>query len=109
VWLGNCISVLEGAIYANELREVDQTGRICKVPYDRTKPVHTFWDLGYADQTSIWFAQVVGFEYRIIDFLKTPRRRCSSTCKRCRAKATSTGRTICRMMPEHTSWARADC
>jgi phage terminase large subunit len=39
------------------------------VPYDATKPVHTFWDLGWADNTSIWFAQVVGFEYRVIDHL----------------------------------------
>jgi phage terminase large subunit len=30
--------------------------------------VHTFWDLGHADKTAIWFAQIIGFEYRIIDF-----------------------------------------
>jgi phage terminase large subunit len=26
------------------------------------------WDLGHADSTAIWFVQMVGFEYRIIDF-----------------------------------------
>ncbi len=38
------------------------------MPYDPLKPVETFWDLGLSDMTSIWFAQVVGFEYRLIDY-----------------------------------------
>jgi phage terminase large subunit len=38
------------------------------VPYSEEKPVHTFWDLGRADKTAIWFVQQVGFEYRIIDY-----------------------------------------
>jgi phage terminase large subunit len=33
--------------------------------------VSTFWDLGRADMTSIWFAQVVGFEFRLIDFYQS--------------------------------------
>jgi phage terminase large subunit len=68
VWEGHCRQALDGAIYARELRTATEEGRITKVPYDRTKPVHTFWDLGWADNTSIWFAQAVGFDYRIIDF-----------------------------------------
>lgn len=68
VWLGNCRVTLEGAIYANELRAATAEGRICKVPYDQRVPVHTFWDLGFSDCTSIWFAQKVGFEYHLIDF-----------------------------------------
>jgi len=68
VWEGCCVSMLEGAIYANELRAVDKEERIGRVPYDATRPVHTFWDLGWADNTSIWFAQAIGFEYRLIDF-----------------------------------------
>ena len=68
VWLGNCRVTLEGAIYANELRLATAEERICKVPYDQRMPVHTFWDLGFSDCTSIWFAQKVGFEYHIIDF-----------------------------------------
>ncbi len=68
IWEGCPKSVLEGAIYAKELRKADADGRITKVPYDPLKPVHTFWDLGIADATSIWFAQSVGFEYHLIDF-----------------------------------------
>lgn len=74
VWEGHPRQNLDGAIYAAELRAAQDSGRICKVAYDATKPVHTFWDLGWADNTSIWFAQVVGFEYRVIDHLSGSQR-----------------------------------
>lgn len=67
IWEGNCRVTLAGAVYANELRLATSEGRICKVPYDETQPVHTFWDLGWADCTSILFAQKIGFDYRVID------------------------------------------
>ena len=69
VWEGCCVSILEGAIYANELRKVDVEGRICRVPYDSSKPVETFWDLGWDDSTAIWFVQQIGFEFHVIDCL----------------------------------------
>lgn len=67
VWEGHCRVTLEGAIYADELRRATADGRITRVPFDETIPVQTFWDLGWADHNSIWFAQKVGFEYRLID------------------------------------------
>jgi phage terminase large subunit len=70
IWEGQCRHTLDGAIYARELRAAAESDRITRVPYDSTKPVHTFWDLGWADATSIWFAQAVGLEYRVIDFLQ---------------------------------------
>jgi hypothetical protein len=57
-----------GAVYGKELREAQD--RITKVPYDRTKPVHIYWDLGRADKTAIWFVQMAPFEYRVIDYLE---------------------------------------
>jgi hypothetical protein len=57
-----------GAVYAKELRE--SADRIRTVPYDPTKPVHIFWDLGRADKTAIWFAQLAPFEYRVIDYME---------------------------------------
>lgn len=68
IWGGNCRVTLDGAIYARELRQAQEEGRIRNVPYDALKQVHTFWDLGHADNTSIWFAQTVGMELRLIDF-----------------------------------------
>lgn len=68
VWEGECRSSLQGAIYAKELRLAQEEGRIRTVLYDVLKPVTTFWDLGWADNTSIWFAQSVGGELRLIDY-----------------------------------------
>jgi len=70
VWEGHCRQALEGAVYAEELRAAVSEGRITKVPYSNTKPVHTFWDLGWRDKTAIWFAQKIGFEYRILDYME---------------------------------------
>jgi phage terminase large subunit len=57
-----------GSVYAKELR--DAADRIRVVPYDPSRPVHLFWDLGRADKTAIWFAQLGPFEYRVIDYLE---------------------------------------
>jgi len=69
VYEGACRQVVEGAIYRAELIAADKAGRITRVPYDPTQPVHTFWDIGFGDNTCIWFAQSIGFEFRLIDFL----------------------------------------
>ena len=68
VYEGMCKQTVEGAIYKQELLAAEKEGRITRVPYDPIKPVHTFWDLGFGDNTSIWFAQSIGFEFRLIDF-----------------------------------------
>jgi phage terminase large subunit len=47
-----------------------QRGRICRVPYDASKPVDTFWDLGYFDNVSIWLAHSVGFELSFIGLIQ---------------------------------------
>jgi phage terminase large subunit len=70
VWEGCCIQNVEGAIYAAELRAADREGRIARIPYDQSRPVHTFWDLGWGDQTAIWFVQSMPMETRFIDYLE---------------------------------------
>lgn len=70
VWEGQCKTVLEGSVYASELRAALGDNRITRVPYDESKPVYTFWDLGWADMTSIIMAQSVGQELRIIDYVQ---------------------------------------
>lgn len=69
VYGGLCKQVVEGAIYRAEVTNAEKEGRITRVPYDPAHPVHTFWDLGFGDNTSIWFAQSMPFEFRIIDHL----------------------------------------
>lgn len=70
VWEGNCLQQLEGAVYAKELRRAQEEGRITRVPWDRQYPVDTWWDLGRADRTAIWFTQRVAMQWRVIDYLE---------------------------------------
>lgn len=59
---------MEGAIYYNEMLQARQGGRITRVPWEPSKPVHTFWDLGNRDPAAVWFFQHIGLEYRFIDY-----------------------------------------
>jgi len=70
IWEGNTVSVLEGAVYAKQLRRVLAEGRICKVPYDPSVAVDTFWDIGRADCTAIWFAQQVAMQVRVLAYFE---------------------------------------
>jgi len=67
VYEGQCKQAVEGAIYRQEITNAELEGRFTRVAYDPTKLVDTYWDLGYGDNTSIWFAQSFPFEFRIID------------------------------------------
>lgn len=59
---------LPGAIYGGELAWMTQNGRIGKVEHEPEYPVHTAWDLGFSDETAIWFWQIVAGELRLIDY-----------------------------------------
>lgn len=69
VWEGTTKQVLEGAVYAKELRKAKEDKRLTTaIPYVKIVPVSTFWDLGKQDFTAIWFAQFVNYEIRLIDY-----------------------------------------
>ena len=57
-----------GAFYGTEMRRAQDEGRITQVPYDPSLPVYTAWDLGYRDDSAIWYFQVARNEIRCIDF-----------------------------------------
>ncbi len=57
---------LFGAYYAKEMLAAEK--RIGHVAYDQAAQVETWWDLGYTDSTSIWFAQRIGQEIHLIDY-----------------------------------------
>ena len=57
-----------GAFYGEELRGLTEAGRLCDVKYDPAVPVYSAWDLGYRDDTAIWWYQVVRDEIHVIDF-----------------------------------------
>ena len=58
----------KGAFYAKQLNELEAQGHMGLFPWDQSKPVVTAWDIGYTDDTSIWFAQIHGDRIHIIDF-----------------------------------------
>jgi len=57
-----------GSFYGTELREAEEQGRFTNIAVDPVVPVHTAWDLGYRDDTAIWWYQVVRGEIHVIDF-----------------------------------------
>ncbi len=59
--------VAEGTYYANEFEDMRKQNRICKVPHEPGVMVNTAWDLGL-HHTCVWFYQVVGRAYHIIDY-----------------------------------------
>lgn len=61
----------QGLYYATAVNLVRSQRRVCNISYDRTLKVHTAWDLGFADATSIIFFQLSGKEIHIIDFIES--------------------------------------
>lgn len=70
VWLGKPNCDVQGAIFEAELKQATDDGRICTVPYNRSKPVHTAWDLGFNDPTAIWFYQAYDSQFFFIDYFE---------------------------------------
>lgn len=59
---------LLGAIFGPQMRKAEESGRLCKVPFERGVPVETWWDLGRSDDTAIWFVQRVSGELRFLRY-----------------------------------------
>jgi phage terminase large subunit len=58
---------VEGSYYSKYLDRARIEGRIGKVPWENGFQVHTAWDIGMRDSTSIIFFQIIGQTVRIID------------------------------------------
>jgi len=63
-------AALPGAIFGKEIWLAEQEGRIKPDLYDPALKVHAVLDLGFSDDTAIWWFQV-GKELRIIDCYST--------------------------------------
>ena len=60
-----------GAYYGKQLREAEAEGRICDLPWDRTRRVHTVSDFGESavhETNTWWFFQMVGQWVHWIDY-----------------------------------------
>lgn len=60
--------ILLGAPFSRVMARLRRRGQICRVPWRKSIPVNTFWDLGRNDMMAIWFHQRVGFEDCFIDY-----------------------------------------
>lgn len=70
IWLGQYDTSFHGHYYAKLLEDAAEQGRITEVPKKAGVDIITAWDLGRADSTAIWVAQVVGLQVRIIDYMQ---------------------------------------
>lgn len=61
-------AAIRGAYYGNQLNDLENKGHMGVFPWDPELPVFTAWDIGYSDDTSIWFLQTNGKEFKVIDF-----------------------------------------
>lgn len=61
---------MQGAYYASAFAKLDRDRRCTKVPVEPRSPIDTAWDLGISDSTCVWFAQRVGLEYRIVNYME---------------------------------------
>lgn len=62
-------SANEGLYYGAQLSKLRANSGVCRVPYDDSSVVHSAWDIGLDDFTSIWCFQVGrGGQINIIDF-----------------------------------------
>ncbi len=62
-------SANEGLYYGAQFSKLRSNGGICRVPYDDNNVVHTAWDIGLDDFTSIWCFQINrGGQVNIINF-----------------------------------------
>jgi phage terminase large subunit len=74
IWEGDCKAAVDGAIYANEIREAQENGRITTVPYDPMMKVHVVMDLGWNDSMSVILCQKGISDLRIIGYIEDDHR-----------------------------------
>jgi len=72
IWEGAYVSVIEGAYYAKSLTQARAQGRIGRVAADPLMTIRLFVDIGgtgaRADAFTIWAAQFIGREVRVLDY-----------------------------------------
>lgn len=68
IWEGDFVTVVDGAYYAAALTKARAEKRIGRVPADDLMEIKAFWDIGVSDATSIWIAQWIGREIRVLDY-----------------------------------------
>lgn len=61
-------AAVEGAYFAESLEQARKEHRIGLVPADPLMQYRAFWDIGVRDACSIWVAQFIGREVRVLNY-----------------------------------------
>lgn len=61
---------VEGAYYSEQMAKAESEQRIGLFPADKNFPVHTAWDIGYGDETAIWFFQILPSQIRLVHYIE---------------------------------------
>ena len=85
---------VEGAYYARYMDKMRIDGRIGDVPWEANHKVHTAWDIGVRDSTTIIFFQAIGTTVRIIDSYENSKQGLEHYISVLEAKPYSYGRHI---------------
>lgn len=70
IWEGKCKAAIDGAIYADQIIDATEKGRITRVPYDPALKVHVVWDLGWNDSMFLVLVQRLASEIRVIEAIQ---------------------------------------
>lgn len=92
IWEGMPRAAVEGAIYAKEVAEAQQSGRFTMLPYDPMLKVHVICDLGFNDSMAIVMAQRQISELRVIDYIEDSHRTVDSYSAELKEKGYNWGR-----------------
>lgn len=74
IWEGKCRPAVIGAIYAEEVAQLQEQRRFSDVAYDPSLKVHVVWDLGWNDAMSLILVQKHLSTLRVIEYLEDSRR-----------------------------------
>ena len=61
-------AAVEGSYCGTMLNELEEKKHMQEIPREEISRTFTAWDLGMGDSTSIWVAQLVGSEVRLLDY-----------------------------------------
>jgi hypothetical protein len=61
-------AAVEGSYYGKLINDLEEKDRVTTIPREELSKTFCAWDLGISDSTSIWVAQVVGKEIRLVDY-----------------------------------------
>lgn len=67
IWSGNLQRHVDGSIFRVQFKQARDEQRFLSIPIEKNREVHTFWDLGRNDSTTIIFVQRDGRYFNIID------------------------------------------